>query len=50
VSAAAVILFVETMQILALSELTTLWQGAVVLEGVEGQGVGGLLVDGHDAQ
>jgi len=40
------ILFDHIIQILALSEPTGLWEGAVLLEGVEGRWVRGVLVDG----
>jgi hypothetical protein len=38
------------IQIVALSEPTGLWEGVVVLEGLEGQWVGGVLVHGHHAR
>jgi hypothetical protein len=36
------------VQILTLPKQTRLWEGAVVLEGLESQGVGGVLVDRDD--
>jgi hypothetical protein len=43
----SMILFHNIIQILTLSELAALWECAVVLEGVEGQWVCGVLVDGN---
>jgi hypothetical protein len=40
------VLFHHIIQIFALSESTGLWEGVVVLEGLEGRWVCGVLIDG----
>ena len=44
----AMVLFQHIIYLPALSALTGLWQGAVVLEGLKGPGVRGVLVDRDD--
>jgi hypothetical protein len=44
------VLLDDIIQLLTLSELTVLWKRAYVLEGVEGQWICGMLVDGNDAR